>query len=201
MATNDILALKVHGVYQKQNIVQTLHYKVTQQSCSDWVLLGRLCDAWNTAHTTDWLGNHNSDYLLAGIRADMAFSNNGTLPPGYLGLDAPGTVTDNPLPSYICGCVTCYVNSPNPRHRGRIMFSGRTEPEYTENGQMTLLAVSALEDLVAALWQDTLEGDDCQFQLGIFSKANQALHEIVKSQGAYTPALLRSRRVRQFNIG
>lgn len=199
MATGDVSTLRVVGRYQGQNVVNTMHYKHTDQQGGDQDILRDLCIAWSNGLQSAWLARHNAAYELVGIKAFVKKGSAKT--PGYLTVSQPGVVVVDQVPSMLCRTITLYTADLNHRIRGRVMISGSNagmfdvadgSVDLTELGLMQVLADALLVQLTEAtnLWDlvlpETLLGGP---------------YDVVDAKARVTPAAVTSRRVRQFLIG
>lgn len=200
MANGDILALKLHGIMQDQNCVTTLHYEVTAQSGAEEELCQSLAYEWGENLITSFLALMNDDYTLLGLRADARKAAAGTLVPGFYTSGDPGVVSGTASLASTAGTVTLYVDSANPRHRGRVMFPGRTVTDFDASGGLTNVTALVLEGFVDTL-REPLVGSIGTYQLCVYSKALDVAHDIVAHRAQSAPAVLRSRRIRGYSIG
>lgn len=199
MAQDDIVGLHIVGRFQGQNISQTIHYKMMTQVSSDNTILGLLAASFETTHKSSWLAIHNVAYSLMGIRGFSLTGDNKT--PGLVHIDEPGTVTGAAAPSPLCKVITLYTGSDNYRRRGRLMFSGGTVPEFdvddgaVEDTTLGLLA-SFGANLITAL---SFSGNEAQ--PGLAPTDLLPFEPFIDVLARRTPALIRSRRIRNFMIG
>jgi len=199
MAVGDELTLRVVGRYQSQNIVNTLHYRITSQAASELAICERLVDLWDTAMRVLWTGRHIDSYTLIGLKA---FRKTGVAKtPDFKLVTANGTVTGDEVPSPVCRCITLYTADAKPRRRGRIMLSGSEAAMFnTTDGAVTAAEIASLETMMTTLLT-TLSGAGDEFELGIPSTPTDSWQDITDSKPRVTPAIVTSRRIRQFLIG
>lgn len=199
MAQGDTVILRVVGRYQGQNIVNNLHYMITDQESAETQILQNLCAAWNTAIPTTWLARHIDTYTLVGIKA---FNKTGPIKvPGFLSIDSPGVVVGVETPSPVCRTITLYTASINYRRRGRIMLSGSADGMFNDDdGAVTTSEVDSLTAL-GQLLNSTLQSGNDAWVLAI-PPTDLLPNEVITSvRGRTTPSVIRSRRIRQFLVG
>lgn len=199
MSVGDEVTLRIVGRYQDQNIVNTLHYVIDQQAAGEQEILQNLCSNWISQHESDWVGRHSEDYTLVGVKA---FAHGGAPKvPGYLASATPGIVVGSPLPATVCRTITLYTDAINRKRRGRIMLSGTVADMIDEgDGSVTATERSLCQTLGDGL-QAPLSSAGDEFALILPSKGELDLERIVHTMARYTPASLRSRRIKQFLIG
>lgn len=199
MAVMDELTLRVVGRYQSQNIVNTLHYRIANQAASELVICERLIDLWDTALRVLWTGRHIDTYTLVGLKA---FRKTGVAKtPHFKLITANGTVAGDEVPSPVCRCITLYTADAKPRRRGRIMLSGSEAAMFnTTDGAVTAAQIGDLETLMATMMTQ-LSGAGDEFDIGIPSTPTDNWQNITDSKPRVTPAIVTSRRIRQFLIG
>lgn len=199
MAVTDELTLRVVGRYQAQNIVNTLHYRIVSQAATELVICQRLVDLWDTALRVLWTGRHIDTYSLIGLKA---FRKTGVAKtPHFKLITANGTVTGDEVPSPVCRCITLYTADAKPRRRGRIMLSGSEAAMFnTTDGAVTAAQIALLETMMTTM-EAPLTGAGDEFELGIPSTDADTWQNITDSKPRVTPAIVTSRRIRQFLIG
>ena len=69
MAVDDVVVLRAVGRYQSQNVVNTMHYKITAQTSTELAILASLTLAWDTDIRLEWLARHSDEYTLIGLKA------------------------------------------------------------------------------------------------------------------------------------
>lgn len=199
MAIGDVGVLRVVGKFMDQNVVNTIHYEVTHQSGSDTDMWQTLAAEWELVNEPAWATRHSSSYELTGIKVFTAKGDSS--PPGYHPVSTVGGVPGDPQESFICRVITWYTDSPNPRVRGRLMLSGGVESQFDDSdGSVTDTEVgllTAIGDTLAL----PLTPTGYTFTPVIFNRTLDTTHTIIKSLGRSTPAVLRSRRFRQYLIG
>lgn len=199
MAIDDIAVLRIVGNYQSQNIVNTMHYVVTDQIGGDATLWQQLCDDWISTYETEWLARHIDTYELVGIKA---FTVKGSShPPGETTVGNFGTVIGDPVFAFVCRTITLYGDSGNPRRRGRLMLSGGEDAQFTASrGAVSAGEVIALTTLGTSLLEAVVAGDNTYTPV-LYQKLPETVTGLVIAKGRVTPASVRSRRVRKFSIG
>lgn len=199
MAVDDIVGIQIHGRYQMQNIVNVMHYKITEQVADDHSVLSEFCSGWATALTTAWLARHIDTYSLMGLKA---FSLTGAnKKPGIIHIDDAGSIVGEECPSPICRVITLYTDSDNYRRRGRLMLSGSADSHFNDaDGAVADAELTLLEGLGDDMIADVSNnGNVCEPGLKPtdvlpFAKFTDVL-------ARRTPACIRSRRVRGFAVG
>jgi len=199
MAISDELTLRIVGRYQSQNIVNTLHYRIVDQTSSDLAICESLVEGWDTAMRTLWCGVHIDTYTLVGLKC---FRKTGTAKtPHFKLVTSVGTVAGDEVPSPICRCITLYTADSKSRRRGRIMLSGSEAGMFnTSDGAVSASQISNLETMMATLIQNIDHSSD-EFELGIPAANGDSFQAITDSKPRVTPAVVTSRRIRQFLIG
>lgn len=199
MAVADVLTLRVVGRYQSQNIVNTLHYQIAAQTSTELLICQQLVDGWATALTTLWLGSHIDSYTLIGLKC---FRESGVAKtPDFSLITGAGTVTGEEVPSPICRCITLYTASAKSRRRGRVMLSGSEVSMFNiSDGAVTAAEVADLNTLAATL-TTTITKDTDEFSLCIPANNGDPAMLITDYKARVTPAVITSRRIRQFLIG
>lgn len=199
MAVDDIVGLRIVGRYQSQNIVNTLHFKITGQTGDDHDVLGDLTTAWGVTNQSQWLGMHSANYELVGLRGFSLTGANKV--PGITEVGSPGTVVGTEVPAGICRVVTLYTDSSNYRRRGRIMLSGSVAEDFEEDdGSVDPTVRGFMASLGTALIQSIASAGSV-FQPGLAPHGVLPFEEFTDVQARKTPALIRSRRIRGFLIG
>lgn len=202
MAVGNILALKVVGRCQDQNIVNTLHWAVEAQVAAEHEICAQLCEAFANDIQTAWLARHSVDYQLIGYKAHGVLG--AAKVPGQKLVDTPGVVTGTTLPASVCRTITVYQTDLPNRHRGRIMLSGTDtlQLDSTDGGVTAaeVVLMQALADLIMAGISDA--GDEFSFALwGVDLLENPDALPIAKLVARRTPASVTSRRIRELLIG
>ena len=199
MATDDIIQLRIVGRYQQQNIVNTLHYQISQQSSSDLDILGNFITDWGTALEIAFLACHIDTYELIGYKA---FRVDGTAKtPAYENRGQNGTVVGDEVPSNVCRTITLYTASANHRRRGRLMLSGSEAGMFNlTDGSVTVAAVAILQTL-GDLLSATLEETADTYNLVLPASGANPIIEVNAAVGRVTPSAVKSRRVSQYLIG
>lgn len=199
MAVNDECILRVIGRFQSQNIVNTMHYRITAQVSNDQSVLQSMLVAWLATNESNWLAVHDDDYELIGLKS---FVKSGTAKtPGVLAVNDSGGVVGTAVPAGMCRTITLYTADAKFRRRGRVMLSGADTTMFdATDGSLTTAHITALETLGSSLIsQITSVGDE--FHPGIPATAVDAWADFVDSKPRETPSMIRSRRVREFLIG
>lgn len=202
MAVLDIIGLQIHGRYQNQNIVNTIHYQITEQVSNENDVLQQLVDNWVFINRGAWIGRHIDTYTLMGLKGFSVTGDNKR--PGIAHIADAGLVTGTEVPSPVCRVLTLYTNSDNYRRRGRVMLSGSETLQFEDSdGSVTAAEIVLMEVLGASLIVDIDgEGDNAQPGLAPVAGPPALPFEAFTSVlGRKTPALIRSRRVRSFGIG
>lgn len=199
MAVDDYVGISVVGRYQMQNIVNTMHYKITEQVAGENTILYSLCEAWVTALETPWVARHIDTYTLEGLRA---FSKSGSNKrPGILSLGTSGAVVGSEVSSPLCRVITMYTDADNYRKRGRVMLSGCDTTMFNDDdGAVSAAEITALGALEGLLVGDIDNAGDT-FSPYLLPVGEDPGESIVSALARKTPALIRSRRVRGFTIG
>lgn len=199
MAVDDIIGIQIHGRYQSQNIVNTIHYKITEQASNEDDVLSQLCSNWNLINTGAWTARHLDSYTFKGLKAFSLSGDNKR--PGILHIDDPGLVTGTEVPSPICRVITLYTGSSNYRRRGRVMLSGSESLQFDiVDGSVTSAEITLMEVLGASLIVD-IDGAGDSAQPGLAPTDVLPFEPFTSVLGRKTPALISSRRVRTFGIG
>lgn len=199
MPVDDVAVMRIVGRFQDQNIVNTLHYKIVDQTGAPETQWQELCVDWESQNLAVWLTNHVDTYTLVGLKV---FTSDGqTRPPGFLSVDSPGTVVGISNDALVCRTITLYTADPNPRRRGRLMLSGGTTSMFdADTGRVTASTVTDLDALGASLL-DVITGVNNNYQLVLWNKLLVLASEIIRAAGRVTPSVVRSRRAKQFTIG
>lgn len=199
MAVDDIIGIQIHGRYQQQNIVNLIHYQITEQTFDEMTILGNLCVAWETANKTAWLARHIDTYSLMGLKAFSLTGDNKL--PGIRHIDEAGAVVGTEAPSPLCRTLTLYTGSDNYRRRGRVMLSGSADTMFNDDdGAVTDAELTALVTLGTALLDDVGSGGNVCVP-GLAPNGILPYERYIGVLARKTPALIRSRRVRGFSIG
>lgn len=199
MAVDDIVGVRVVGRYQSQNIVTTLHYKITAQTVAEHQFLQLLTNAWDTNLSAMWAARHIDTYELVGVKG---FSKSGqNKRPGITDIGTSGSVVGSEVPSLICRVITLYTDSSNYRRHGRVMLSGCDTTMFNDDdGAVTSAEITALATLADELI-DPITFDEQSVTPVIPPTDVLPVEEITASLVRKTPACIRSRRVRGFSIG
>lgn len=203
MAVADEVGLHIVGRYQDQNIVSTMHYRITAQTTGEDEILDQLCTGWNSACTSAWVARHIDTYELIGLKA---FGKTGVNKrPGIFEVGQSGGVVGVETPSPVCRTITLYTADTNHWRRGRVMLSGSEHAMFdVDDGSVTASERTSLEALAALLLADITVGGD-EFTPGLcagtgiggpYSFADFTSYLVRK-----TPACVRSRRIKGFSIG
>lgn len=199
MAVDDVAVLRVVGEYQSQNIVNTMHYRITAQAGANENQWQELVEEWLDAHDSAWLARHIDSYTLVGVKAFTVKGD--TRPPGEKSLGNAGTVVGATTLSFIGRTITLYGDSANARRRGRIMLSGGEDTMFTgSRGSVSDGEVLALTALGSQLIQPIDTGDNT-YDPVLFQKLPETITGLILAKGRVTPSSIRSRRVRKFLIG
>lgn len=199
MAVDDVSILRVVGRYQKQNIVHTLHYQHSTQGSSEQEVLQQLCDAWDTDFSAAWVARHIDTYELVGVKAFVKTGAAKT--PAFTDIATAGSVVGEELPASVCRTITLYTASAKFRRRGRVMLSGTAVSMLdTATGAVTEAEITALGTLANLLKQELSANGD-SFSPCIPATAVDPVEVITDSTPRGTPALIRSRRIREMLIG
>ena len=199
MASGDECTLRIVGRYQEQNIVNTMHYRISSQASSDLLILKQLVSGWLSNYQSAWTNCHVDDYELIGIKA---FGKTGTAKtPAFSAVSASGAVTGDGHPAFVCRTITLYTADPKHRRRGRLMLSGTPVSHIdTTDGSLTASAETIMNALAAALIGTLSVGSD-EFQPGIPAVGTDTWQDFVDYLSRQTPSAVTSRRIRQFLIG
>jgi hypothetical protein len=199
MAIGDECTLRIVGRFQGQNIVNTMHYKILEQSSSELDILDQLCGAWENTHKSLWRSNHNQHYTLVGLKA---FRKTGVAKtPAAKSIGQDGTVAEEPASSFIGRTITLYVAGPDNARRGRLMLSGTSSTELDpDDGSLLTAAITAITALGVQLIQ-ALVGVGDTWEPGLPSEGEKPWAGFVDAQGRETPSIIRSRRIREFFVG
>lgn len=199
MPVGDIAVLRIIGRYQDQNIVNTMHYRVTSQAGGDDDLWDQLCVEWELTNGPLWLARMGGTYELQGVKAFTVKGD--AVPPGTAIIQTTGDLTGDPQESYVCRTITFYTDNANPRRRGRLMLSGGVESLFNDlDGSVASVEVGLLTILGTAFMVD-LTSTDNTYEMVIFQKNPEVISIPIKARGRLTPAVLRSRRIKQFIVG
>jgi hypothetical protein len=199
MAVGDIAVLRIVGRYQQQNIVNTMHYRLSVQSTDDAQLWNDLVQAWYNTHSAAWIAEHVDTYTWVGLKAFTAKGD--TRPPGERAGAGAGTVAETPAPAFVCRTITFYSDSANPRVRGRLMLSGTSdEMLHDDDGAVVdgqIITMTALgEDLLA-----TIEENGNEYEPVLYNRTADTFANLIAAKGRVTPSSIRSRRIRRMLIG
>ena len=199
MAVDDYIGIHVVGRYQSQNIVNTLHYRITAQTVTDHQFLLLFCAQWEATLSAMWLARHIDTYELIGLKA---FSKSGeNKRPGILAIGANGDVVGSEVPSPICRTITLYTDALNYRKRGRVMISGCDTLMFNDSdGAVTSTEITALATLADGLI-DPISFDEEAVAPYLLPVGIVDGEPITAALPRKTPAVVRSRRVRGFAIG
>lgn len=197
MAVGSILRMSVLGVYQDQNIVNTIHVKVIEQQCDEVDLATKVAGTFIDVETY-WLAVHNQYYQYKGTVV-VGTAGSSTIP-GYYPRDLPGVVAQDPLLSSIARVITLYGAADNAKIRGRLMLSGASQGDIDEtDGRVNIsMGLNTLAALMKQAWTNV------QFVTVvpvIYTKSTQLAREVIKAVPRPTPGVIRSRRIRNFMVG
>lgn len=199
MAVDDIVTLRLVGRYQAQNIVNTLHYRITVQVTDQLDILAALVTEWSSTLVALWLARCSDAYELIGLKA---FRKTGDpMVPAYLQIGTAGDVIAAGLPSSVGRVITLYTDSANYRRRGRIQMSGTcTDMLNTTDGAVTDVERDLVQDLATDL-HALVEAPQDSFQMCIPPTDVLPYEDVTAVRARTTPSLTKSRRVRNFLIG
>lgn len=199
MAVNDVISLRVVGRYQSQNIVNTLHYLISDQGSSEQNILAQICTGFNVDIATAWLAAHITAYELVGYKA---FNHTGAAKtPAFLAIAQDGTRSGTPAPSSVCRTITLYTASAKHRRRGRVMLSGSIIEDFdADDGSVDAGGLAVLTTLAALLEQAITVTPDT-FTPCIPPTAVDPVEAIIDAKARVTPSSITTRRIRQFLIG
>jgi len=199
MAVGDECTLRIVGRYQDQNIVNTLHYRITGQTSGEPEILDQLTGGWDVNYKSGWLARHEDAYELVGLKA---FGKTGaSKTPSFRSIGDAGTVAGTPLMAAVCRTITLYTADAKHRRRGRIMLSGTDDAMIDDDdGSVSTTEIAALTAFGVVLLPPLVVNSD-EFQLGIPATAVDTWQDITDAKGRETPSLISSRRIRQFLIG
>lgn len=199
MAEDDTVGLHVVGRYQAQNIVSTLHFKITAQTVTEHQILQLLAGAWVDELEALWVAAHIDTYELVGVKMFSVTGDNKR--PGIVAVGTAGTVVGSEVPSPICRVITLYTNSANFRRRGRVQLSGCDTTMFNDtDGAVTAAEILALASLADALI-DPIAIDEESMAPVLPPRGELPVEPITAALVRKTPACIRSRRVRGFSIG
>jgi hypothetical protein len=199
MAQDDIVGIRIIGRYQDQNVVNTMHYVMTEQVEDDHNILQSLAEEWENDHATIWLAIHNVDYELVGLRAFSVTGGNKR--PGIVHIGDPGVVTGFGEPACICRAVTLYTDSDNFRRRGRLMLSATTSSTLdTTDGSVNATEVDLLSVFGAAMILPLTFTSNIATP-GLAPTDVLPFEPFTAALGRKTPPLIRSRRIKGMLIG
>lgn len=199
MAVDDVAVLRIVGAYQDQNIVNTMHYKISSQANGDEDQWQELCDEWLASFETAWLARHIDAYNLTGVKAFTVKGD--TRPPGETSVGNPGVVFGDPVFAFVCRTITFYSNSPNPRRRGRLMLSGGEDTMFTASRGAVASGEIILLTALGTLLLQAITGGDNSYVPVLYQKLPETVSSLIQAKGRVTPSTVRSRRVRKFLIG
>jgi hypothetical protein len=199
MAVGDVCTLRIVGRYQAQNIVNTLHYEISDQAATEHVVLGALCEVWASDVGPAFLARHIDTYELIGLKA---FRESGVPKvPAYVDYGTNGSVVGIEVPSLVGRVITLYTNSAFYRRRGRLQISGADTTMFNvDDGSVTDVERDLLQVLADLLIVELAAAGNA-FNLCIPATDQLALEPIVAARGRKTPSVTRSRRVKNFLIG
>lgn len=199
MPVGDIAVMRIIGRYQGQNIVNTMHYRVTTQVGGDVDLWDELCTDWEITNSPLWLARCSDEYELQGVKAFTVKGD--SVPPGTALIQLSGDVAGDPQEAFVCRTITFYTDSGDNRRRGRLMLSGGTEAMFNDtDGSVAAAEVGLLTTLGTAFMADLDNGDN-EYELVIYDAKSDTTSLPIKARGRLTPSIMRSRRVQQFLIG
>lgn len=199
MAVDDVCILRIIGRYQSQNIVNTLHWRITSQTLGDNFILDSMLTAWAATWQSDWLNRHIASYSLVGTKA---FRKTGApKTPAFAPVGLPGAVVGEELPSTVCRTITLYSDSPKFRRRGRLMLSGTAVSMLnTDDGAVTSAEIIALAGLQSLCLEAMVNGDD-SWELCLPATLVDPVVNVIDAIARSTPASITTRRIRQFLVG
>lgn len=199
MAVGDVGVLRIIGRFQAQNIVNTLHYEMTAQASAEAVVWEVMAGVFNSTMTVAWQARHSDAYELVGLK--MFTVKGDGKPPGFIPIGDPGDVVGDPQEAFVCRTVTWYTDHLNPRVRGRLMLSGGDEAMFDDtDGSVTSAEVVGLNGLAIVLLLGLDNAGDTA-KLVLWNATTQTANDIILGKGRTTPAVVRSRRIKQFLIG
>lgn len=199
MPPQDTVVLRVVGKFQDQNICNTLHYNIEDQTSDNTTILESLCLAWIADIKGLWLARHSDAYRLTGVKAYRVDGEPKV--PAFSLIGEAGGVTGVAVLSFAARVITMYTDSENHRRRGRVMLSGGEvnmfeaddgSVEAAEAGMMQVLGDLLVTPLILA-------GDT--FRLCIPPTLQVPFELVVAALARTTPGVLRSRRVKKMYIG
>jgi len=201
MAAGDILEMRVHGICQTQNIVNLHHFEVTAYNGAKKNQAQDLVDAWFANLRDVWLEAHSEDYKLMGVRADAGKVDDPPLVPGYTASDLAGTIEEATYSSAICRVITLYADEAQPTHRNRLMLSGTpSQALAAATGNVTAVHLNLLEQWCLDYFIE-FQGIDGEYKQCCFSVNTKTKYDLLASKPRSTPALIRSRRPREYSVG
>ena len=199
MAVGDVGVLRVVGRFQDQNVVNSIHYEMTEQLSADLVIWEVMAGIWVSDISTAWLARHVVEYELIGVK--MFTAKGLAKPPGYIPDGSPGIVVGDPQEAFVCRTLTLYTDEGNPHVRGRVQLSGGAESMFDDtDGSVTTAEVTAL-DTLALLLLDGLDNAGDVAKIVLWNATLLTTADVVAVKPRITPSVVRSRRVRQFHIG
>lgn len=199
MAVDDYVGVHIVGRYQSQNIVNTLHYKIVAQTCTDHLTLTLLATAWETTFEAAWVARHIDSYTLVGVKAFSLTGANKR--PGIMEIGTPGGVVGTEAPSSLARVITMYTDGQNYRKRGRLMLSGCDIAMFdSADGAVSATERTALGTL-ADMIIDPITQDEESWAPYLPPVGVAEGEAITAALPRKTPGTIRSRRVRGFSIG
>lgn len=199
MAVDDVIGIQIHGRYQMQNIVNVIHYQITEQVADDHDVLNSLCQGWESQNKVNWLARHLDSYRLMGLKGFSLTGNNKR--PGIVHIDEAGSVVGTEEPSPVCRVITLYTDSSNYRRRGRVQLSGGDTTMFNDaDGAVSDTELGFMAILGAALIADISNFGDVG-DPGLAPSGVLPFEPYTDVLARRTPSLIRSRRIRGFSIG
>lgn len=202
MAVDDLVILRIIGRLQSQNVVNNLAFQISAQVDTEAEILQALCDDWETAMESTWLGRHSEDYELVGLRAFNLTGDNKV--PGLTAIGTNGAIVADALPATVCRTITIYTDSDNHRKRGRVMVSGTTAAHLSTTDGGVVAAEVALMQVLANALATVIGTGGNEFTPVVAGKdaggAWEALTPIAW-KARRTPSNITSRRIRELLIG
>jgi hypothetical protein len=199
MATADTCVMRICGRFQEQNIVNTLHYFIWNQTSDEQSVLAALNALWVLDIQAAWLARHSDAYELIGIKS---FRVDGVPKvPGFRPIGAAGLVTGSAVLSFASRVITFYTSSSNYRRRGRLQLSGGESLMFSlDDGSVVSDELDLLDVLGDLLREPLVQGDE-EFHLCIPPTDVLPVEDVIATKARVTPGVMRSRRVKNFFIG
>lgn len=180
--------LELNGVCDSQQVVNVLHYKFV--GAQTGATLGTFITNWLSAHKTQWLAVHGTNYRLDNIVCtDISSPSGASVTTAVPGPTNVGTIAGSPLPNNVALAVSWRTGLAGRRNRGRSFIGG-----LTANAASADLAASTfvtdLATLATSLISTSFAGG---FDFGVTSKLDVATKIIT---GFVIEAILDSMRRR-----